>query len=101
MENSRKLVISEANNRLSKQWVTTEITWSEFVDRLGKPKVTAETLDEFLSYSKSKQDDIKDVGGFVGGKLKGNLRRNGTVEEGWPRCKTGIHEVNRSVSEEL
>ena len=80
MENSRKLVISEANNRLSKQWVTTEITWSEFVDRLGKPKITAETLDEFLSYSKSKQDDIKDVGGFVGGKLKGNLRRNGTVE---------------------
>lgn len=83
MENSRKLVISEANNRLSKQWVTTEITWSEFVDRLGKPKVTAETLDEFLSYSKSKQDDIKDVGGFVGGKLKGNLRRNGAVES---RC---------------
>ena len=83
MENSRKLIISEANNRYSKQWVTTEITWSEFVDRLGKPKVTAETLDEFLSYSKSKQDDIKDVGGFVGGKLKGNLRRNGAVES---RC---------------
>lgn len=80
MENSRKLIISEANNRSSKQWVTTEITWSEFVDRLGKPKVTAETLDEFLSYSKSKQDDIKDVGGFVGGKLKGNLRRSEAVE---------------------
>lgn len=80
MENSRKLVISEANNRLSKQWVTTEITWSEFVERLRKPKVTAETLDEFLSYSKSKQDDIKDVGGFVGGKLKGNLRRSEAVE---------------------
>ena len=80
MENSRKLVMSEANNRLSKQWVTTEITWSEFVDRLGKPKITAETLDEFLSYSKSKQDDIKDVGGFVGGKLKGNLRRSEAVE---------------------
>ncbi|PGH21771.1 virulence-associated protein E [Fusobacterium polymorphum] len=80
MENSRKLIISEANNRHSKQWVTTEITWSEFVDRLGKPKITAETLDEFLSYSKSKQDDIKDVGGFVGGKLKGNLRRSEAVE---------------------
>ena len=80
MENSRKLIISEANNRHSKQWVTTEITWSEFVERLGKPKITAETLDEFLSYSKSKQDDIKDVGGFVGGKLKGNLRRSEAVE---------------------
>ena len=80
MENSRKLIISEANNRHSKQWVTTEITWSEFVDRLGKPKITAETLDEFLSYSKAKQDDIKDVGGFVGGKLKGNLRRSEAVE---------------------
>ena len=83
MKNSRKLLISEANNRLSKQWVTTEITWSEFVERLGKPKVTAETLDEFLSYSKSKQDDIKDVGGFVGGKLKGNLRRSEAIES---RC---------------
>ena len=83
MENSRKLIISEANNRLSKQWVTTEITWSEFVERLSKPKITAETLDEFLSYSKAKQDEIKDVGGFVGGKLKGNLRRNGAVES---RC---------------
>lgn len=80
MENSRKLIISEANNRHSKQWVTTEITWSEFVERLGKPKITAETLDEFLSYSKAKQDDIKDVGGFVGGKLKGNLRRSEAVE---------------------
>ena len=80
MENSRKLIISEANNRHSKQWVTTEITWSEFVERLGKPKITAETLDEFLSYTKSKQDDIKDVGGFVGGKLKGNLRRSEAVE---------------------
>lgn len=80
MKNSRKLLISEANNRLSKQWVTTEITWSGFVERLGNPKVTAETLDEFLSYSKSKQDDIKDVGGFVGGKLKGNLRRSEAVE---------------------
>ena len=80
MENSRKLIISEANNRYSKQWVTTEITWSEFVEKLGKPKITAETLDEFLSYTKSKQDDIKDVGGFVGGKLKGNLRRSEAVE---------------------
>ena len=25
----------------------------------------------------------------------------GTVEESWPRCKRGIHEVYRSVSEEL
>lgn len=83
MENSRKLIISEANNRHSKEWVRTEITWSGFVERLGKPKISTETLDEFLSYSKAKQDDIKDVGGFVGGKLKGNLRRNEAVES---RC---------------
>ena len=41
MENSRKLIISEANNRHSKEWVRTEITWSEFVERLSKPKITA------------------------------------------------------------
>lgn len=83
MENSRKLTITTANNRLSKQWISTDITWSSFVEKLSKPIITNETLDEFLSYAKAKQDELKDVGGFVGGKIKGNLRRNTAIES---RC---------------
>lgn len=80
MQNSRTLKISEANNRMSKQWATVEITWSAFVERLGKPKITNESIDEFLSFPKSKQDELKDVGGFVGGELSSSLRRNSSVK---------------------
>lgn len=80
MQNSRTLKISEANNRMSKQWATVEITWSAFVERLGKPKITNESIDEFLSFPKSKQDELKDVGGFVGGELNSSLRRNSSVK---------------------
>lgn len=79
MQNSRTLKISEANNRMSKQWATVEITWSAFVDRLARPKITNESIDEFLLFPKSKQDELKDVGGFVGGELKDNFRRNASV----------------------
>lgn len=80
MQNSRTLKISEANNRKSKQWSTVEITWSTFVERLKNPKITNESIDEFLSFPKSKQDELKDVGGFVGGELKDNFRRNSSVK---------------------
>ncbi len=80
MKNSRNLIISTASNRLSKQWKKENITWTSFVERLSKPIITTESIDEFLTFPKSKQDDIKDVGGFVGGSLKGNLRRNSAVE---------------------
>lgn len=83
MKNTRALSIATASNRLSKEWSREDITWTSFVERLSKPIITTETIDEFLSYKKSKQDNIKDVGGFVGGSLKGNLRRNSEVES---RC---------------
>lgn len=79
MQYSRKIQITEANSRMSKLWAPVSITWSRFVERLQSPKVTSETIDEYLNFKKSKQDEIKDVGGFVGGSLKGNLRRNHAV----------------------
>lgn len=38
-----------------------------------------ETLDEYLKLPKSKQDELKDVGGFVAGALKGNRRKANNV----------------------
>jgi len=74
------MIISVANSRKEKLWKNIEITWEEFLERVSKPFKTAETIAEYHKLSKSKQDDLKDVGGFVGGKLKDGLRKNGYVE---------------------
>ena len=54
--------------------------WSEFVDRLKTPIRSTETLDQYLAMSKPQQDELKDVGGYVGGTLSGNRRKSGRVE---------------------
>lgn len=79
MQYSRTITISTANNRYSEQWTAVEMTWSSFVEKLGTPIVTAESYEEYMSYKKKKQDQIKDVGGFVGGALASSLRRNSTI----------------------
>ena len=57
-----------------------EISWEEFCHRVSQTKRTSETMAQYDSFPKEKQDDIKDVGGFVGGSLKDNRRKKGYVE---------------------
>lgn len=80
MQNNRKLQISTAGSRKATQWPKSNIMWSEFVERFKNPVRSTETLEEYLSYPKSKQDDLKDVGGFVGGTLTGDCRKACYVE---------------------
>ena len=47
------------------------MTYEDFVSRLSKTKYTAETMEQYRKMPKGQQDNIKDVGGFVLGKLKG------------------------------
>ena len=56
------------------------VTWEKFLALFKTPKVGKETMEEYLALPKDRQDSLKDVGGFVGGKLKGNLRRSEAVE---------------------
>ena len=58
----------------SSTWTNTTTTWSDFVKKMSKPRHTAETLDQFLKMSKEDQGKIKDVGGYVGGHLRGGKR---------------------------
>lgn len=74
------MIISVANSRTSKYWKSTDMSWNEFLDRVKNTIRTAETVEEYKKLSKTKQDEIKDVGGFVGGKLKDGKRKNGYVE---------------------
>lgn len=68
--------ISIGNSRKATQWAQQEMRWSEFIKRLGTPQRTSETLAEYKSWPKPKQDELKDVGGFVGGTLLNGRRKN-------------------------
>lgn len=80
MNYNRKITVSTAGNRKSTLWLSEELYWSEFVEgKLKSPHRSTETLDEYNRLPKSKQDDLKDVGGFVGGALKDNKRKANNV----------------------
>lgn len=59
----------------SKKWSNAPILWSELVARLGKEHKTTETYSEYIAASKEEQLKIKDVGGYVGGYLRGGRRK--------------------------
>lgn len=74
-----KLYVSTGNSRMDKKWNGQEMDLSEFAKRLSHTIRTAETMEQYQKLSKAKQDDIKDVGGFVLGKLKGGRRKKDCV----------------------
>ncbi|MDO3680414.1 virulence-associated E family protein [Paenibacillus ehimensis] len=74
MQYNRQITISSAGSRKATQWPAQTLYWSELVERLRVAARGVETLAEYLALPKSKQDDLKDVGGFVGGTLAGNRR---------------------------
>ncbi len=71
--------IATATSRTSVKWKNEELLWSDFVKRLSSTVRTKETLADYLKLPKSEQDEIKDVGGFVGGSLKGGRRKADSV----------------------
>ncbi len=74
-----EISIATATSRKSKTWKNKQLKWSEFLIRLSKTRYTAETVEEYRRLSKNRQDEIKDVGGFVGGSLKGGRRKAESV----------------------
>lgn len=79
MQYDREITISTAGSRKAADWKPQTLRWSEFCDRLRTPARSQETVAVYLGMKKARQDDLKDVGGFVGGKLCGR-RKKGAVE---------------------
>lgn len=75
--------IAVGTSRYDTHWVNQEWTWPTLVERLSQTKRTGETLSEFLALDRRRQDDIKDVGGFVGGELSDGHRKRVNVVD---RC---------------
>ncbi len=79
MINDKQLIISCAGNRGAKKWAKQTLFWSELIEKLRTPVRSTETLAEYLRLPKSRQDDLKDVGGFVAGTLQNDQRKANSV----------------------
>lgn len=79
IDNDAELQIATASRRDASKWRNQTIMLSEFLGKLQEPQRTAETVEQFHRMAKGEQDQIKDVGGFVGGMLKGGSRAKSAV----------------------
>ena len=76
--NDRKLTISVGGSRKSTSWMSTEITWPALCERLRTPIRGRESHEAYMRMPKAQQDQLKDIGGFVGGTLRGGAGPSGT-----------------------
>lgn len=81
VQNDGPLFIAVGNGRKELSWKNREWTWGQFLNKIKDTQRTPETMAEFRKASKSRQDEIKDVGGFVGGYVNGGRRNKGSVAE--------------------
>lgn len=71
---------AHAKNRRSTDWPTIEAKLSQLYTRLARPTRTKETTAEFDAMDKPRQDELKDVGGYIPAVLNGTRRVAGAVE---------------------
>lgn len=79
MNNDKSLIITVGTSRKAVSWQRQELMWSELCEKLSATQRTTEKYTEYMALPKAKQDEIKDVGGFVGGTLEGVQRKASAV----------------------
>lgn len=80
LKNNITLDIATASTCRATKWQNKRTTWQDIVNTLSQTERTSETIKQYFSYSKDKQGEIKDVGGFVGGYLREGRRKKGYVD---------------------
>lgn len=75
MKFDKQIKITTGQSRKSTNWIMQTMKWSDLLTKISKPVRTNEKIEDFLKFNKSKQDELKDVGGFVAGTLKDNRRK--------------------------
>ena len=73
------LTLSVGSSCWTKVWKTRQLTWSSLLRKLQTPQRTGETVAEYRKMSRTDKGRKKDVGGFVGGLLKGGRRAQSHV----------------------
>ena len=75
MQFDRKITITVGASRKATVWKPETLLWSELCQRLGSFHRSTETLTQYKDMPKTKQDELKDVGGFVAGAFRGERRK--------------------------
>ena len=75
-----ELAIAYGSSRYETNWKNRQIRWSALLARLRKSMETPETHAEYMKMPRSRQDNIKDIGGFMGGHLKGGRKKKENIE---------------------
>ena len=75
------ITISVGESRRATHWVPKTVSWDKLVKRLSSPVRTAETVAEYAVMSKDQRGEAKDVGGYVGGRLEGGIRKAGSITD--------------------
>ena len=76
MKRDKFINVAIGRSRKELNYVNLKLPYSEFIDKYIKnTKYTNETYKEYINFPKDIQDNIKDVGGFVGGVLKDGKRK--------------------------
>lgn len=73
------LHISVGASRFETAWKNKTVSWDRLAAKLHQSQMTGETHAEYMAMTRAKQDNIKDIGGFVGGWLKDGKRGSQTV----------------------
>lgn len=76
-----KIVIATGQNRKELFWKNQNTTWHSLVERLKNTTKTTESQGTYKTMSSKQQADIKDVGGFVGGKILNGRRKAENIEK--------------------
>lgn len=76
MQNNKFIKITTGTSRRATVWNGQELLWSDFLQKLSQPVRTQESFAQYKALPKMEQDKLKDIGGFVGGILKGQRRKN-------------------------
>lgn len=76
---SNKVKIAVCNRKTDRKYKNQEQEWEYITTRNRTPIRTSETAEEYPRLPKKQRDALKDHGGFVGGHLKGGIRKNGNV----------------------
>ena len=74
------LQITTFSSRLAKVGRGQVVAWSTFLDTILTTTRTKETLQEYVRLGKDEQDRIKDVGAYVGGRLRQGRRKIENLE---------------------
>ena len=67
----RTLTISTGRSRNDVEWRPRTVSWSDLLTQLRHCTRTQETAAEYRAMPKAKKAEVKDVGGFVGGMVRG------------------------------